>query len=261
VKAPPGEPLAAAPRTADGLVRRGAEHGRTPAHGLGQYRGVGSPGGCCTWGPSACCASWPGGAGSDAGAAGDAGAGGLATFMLSSALKSSVLALFERGDLDLLLSSPLPSRSIFTVRLLGVAAGAALVPVPVRALRPRRRGARAVPAGSASMWRSRRRHADGLPRHAAHAGAGARAGRAPHARAGPGAGSAWPAPCCSCCRSRTTWCRMTVAATGAAGRSRMQRAIPPWLAPPASCGCPAAPCSASRCRCWAWPAGGWPRSR
>lgn len=45
-----------------------------------------------------------------------------ATFMLSNALKASVLALFERGDLDLLLSSPLPSRTIFTVRLLGVTA-------------------------------------------------------------------------------------------------------------------------------------------
>ena len=44
----------------------------------------------------------------------------IGTFMLSSSLKASVLALFERGDLDLLLSSPLPSRSIFTVRLLGV---------------------------------------------------------------------------------------------------------------------------------------------
>jgi ABC-2 type transport system permease protein len=48
-----------------------------------------------------------------------------ATFMLSNALKASVLALFERGDLDLLLSSPLPSRSIFAVRLLGVAASSA----------------------------------------------------------------------------------------------------------------------------------------
>ena len=44
----------------------------------------------------------------------------IGTFMLSSSLKASVMALFERGDLDLLLSSPLPSRSIFTVRLLGV---------------------------------------------------------------------------------------------------------------------------------------------
>jgi ABC-2 type transport system permease protein len=50
--------------------------------------------------------------------------GGM-TFMLSSALKSSVVVLFERGDLDLLLSSPLSSRSIFTVRLGTVAAGTA----------------------------------------------------------------------------------------------------------------------------------------
>src|SRR5690606_3130830 len=48
---------------------------------------------------------------------------GCTTIMLSSALRSSVLALFERGDLDLLLSSPLPSRSIFTVRLASVVAG------------------------------------------------------------------------------------------------------------------------------------------
>jgi len=46
----------------------------------------------------------------------------LATFlfMLSGALKSSVEVLFDRGDMDLLLSSPLPSRSIFTVRLAGI---------------------------------------------------------------------------------------------------------------------------------------------
>jgi ABC-2 type transport system permease protein len=51
----------------------------------------------------------------------------VATFMLSSTLRASVIALFERGDLDLLLSSPLSSRSIFTVRLLGVVmSGAAL---------------------------------------------------------------------------------------------------------------------------------------
>jgi ABC-2 type transport system permease protein len=48
------------------------------------------------------------------------------TFMLSSSLRACVLALFERGDLDLLLSSPLPSRSIFAVRLLGIAAVTAL---------------------------------------------------------------------------------------------------------------------------------------
>lgn len=50
---------------------------------------------------------------------------GSMTFMLSSALKSSVLVLFERGDLDLLLSSPLSSHSVFTVRLGTVAAGTA----------------------------------------------------------------------------------------------------------------------------------------
>lgn len=49
----------------------------------------------------------------------------ISTFMLSGALKACTLALFERGDLDLLLSSPLPSRSIFSVRLLGVAASSA----------------------------------------------------------------------------------------------------------------------------------------
>lgn len=52
---------------------------------------------------------------------------GGAAFMLSSAIKSSVLVLFERSDLDLLLSSPLPSHSIFTVRLAGVAANTAAV--------------------------------------------------------------------------------------------------------------------------------------
>lgn len=50
---------------------------------------------------------------------------GCMTFMLSSALSSSVLVLFERGDLDLLLSSPLSSRSVFTVRLGVVVAGTA----------------------------------------------------------------------------------------------------------------------------------------
>jgi ABC-2 type transport system permease protein len=50
---------------------------------------------------------------------------GCATFMVSSAISSSVVALYERGDLDLLLSSPLSSRSIFTVRLAGIIAGTA----------------------------------------------------------------------------------------------------------------------------------------
>lgn len=53
----------------------------------------------------------------------------LATFlfMLSGALKSSVEVLFDRGDMDLLLSSPLPSRSIFTVRLAGIAISVAAI--------------------------------------------------------------------------------------------------------------------------------------
>jgi ABC-2 type transport system permease protein len=41
----------------------------------------------------------------------------FATLMMSMGLRSSVEALFERNDLDLLMSSPLPTRSIFTVRL------------------------------------------------------------------------------------------------------------------------------------------------
>lgn len=54
-----------------------------------------------------------------------AGAVLLATFlfMLSSALKASVETLFDRGDMDLLLSSPLSSRSIFGVKLAGIAVG------------------------------------------------------------------------------------------------------------------------------------------
>ena len=42
------------------------------------------------------------------------------SFMLSLGLTRSVRALFERGDLDLLLSSPLPSKTIFKVRLTGI---------------------------------------------------------------------------------------------------------------------------------------------
>ena len=51
----------------------------------------------------------------------------LGTFMFSSGLKASVDSLFERGDVDLLLSSPLPSRSIFTVRLAAITIGVAIV--------------------------------------------------------------------------------------------------------------------------------------
>lgn len=48
---------------------------------------------------------------------------GTFLFMLSSALKASVETLFVRGDMDLLLSSPLPSRSIFGVKLASIAFG------------------------------------------------------------------------------------------------------------------------------------------
>ena len=49
----------------------------------------------------------------------------VVSMMLSSALKLSVEVLFERADMDLLLSSPLSTRSIFTVRLLGIVIGIA----------------------------------------------------------------------------------------------------------------------------------------
>ena len=42
------------------------------------------------------------------------------SFMLSSALNRSIKALFERGDLDLLLSSPISTQAIFNVRLTGI---------------------------------------------------------------------------------------------------------------------------------------------
>ena len=51
----------------------------------------------------------------------------LGTFMFSSGLKACVDSLFERGDVDLLLSSPLPSRSIFTVRLSAITLSVASV--------------------------------------------------------------------------------------------------------------------------------------
>jgi ABC-2 type transport system permease protein len=43
------------------------------------------------------------------------------TVMLSYAITLSVSALFDRGDLDLLFSSPIPPRTVMTVRCLGVA--------------------------------------------------------------------------------------------------------------------------------------------
>lgn len=49
------------------------------------------------------------------------------SLMLSLALNRSVRALFERGDLDLLLSSPLPAKTIFSVRLAGIVFGVAIL--------------------------------------------------------------------------------------------------------------------------------------
>ena len=49
------------------------------------------------------------------------------TLMLSHAITRSVGVLFDRGDLDLLLASPLPPRHVFIVRGLGVAFGSVAV--------------------------------------------------------------------------------------------------------------------------------------
>lgn len=49
----------------------------------------------------------------------------LFTFMLSQTLSATAIAFYERGDLDLLLSSPLPPRRLLMVRCLGIAANAA----------------------------------------------------------------------------------------------------------------------------------------
>ena len=46
----------------------------------------------------------------------------LFSLMVSQAVLQSVAALFDRGDLDLLLSSPLPTRHVFMARGLGIAA-------------------------------------------------------------------------------------------------------------------------------------------
>ena len=51
----------------------------------------------------------------------------LFSLMLSMALNRSVGALFERGDLDLLLSSPVDPASVFTVRLGGIVLGVAFL--------------------------------------------------------------------------------------------------------------------------------------
>jgi ABC-2 type transport system permease protein len=50
------------------------------------------------------------------------------SLLVSQTMANTVTALIERGDLDLLLSSPLPQRAIFLVRGLSIALGAALLP-------------------------------------------------------------------------------------------------------------------------------------
>ena len=59
-------------------------------------------------------------------------AGGMfwlfASIMVSQTVAHAVAALFDRGDLDLLLASPLPPRTIFAMRGLGIAIGACFVP-------------------------------------------------------------------------------------------------------------------------------------
>jgi ABC-2 type transport system permease protein len=50
------------------------------------------------------------------------------TFMLSMSLAAAAQALYVRGDLDLLFSSPLPPRTVLTVRFLGIAFNISLLP-------------------------------------------------------------------------------------------------------------------------------------
>jgi ABC-2 type transport system permease protein len=55
--------------------------------------------------------------------------GGAFTLFLSKAISESVDALFQRGDLDLLLSSPMPMRRVLTTRLLSIAVIAGFLPI------------------------------------------------------------------------------------------------------------------------------------
>ncbi len=53
----------------------------------------------------------------------------MASIMVSQTMAHAVAALFDRGDLDLLLASPLSQRAIFAVRGVGIAIAASLMPV------------------------------------------------------------------------------------------------------------------------------------
>jgi ABC-2 type transport system permease protein len=55
--------------------------------------------------------------------------GGAFTLFLSKAISEAVDALYQRGDLDLLLSSPLPMRRVLTTRLLAIAVVAGFLPI------------------------------------------------------------------------------------------------------------------------------------
>ena len=55
--------------------------------------------------------------------------GGAFTLFLSKAISESIDALYQRGDLDLLLSSPIPMRRVLTTRLLAIAVIAGFLPI------------------------------------------------------------------------------------------------------------------------------------
>jgi ABC-2 type transport system permease protein len=55
--------------------------------------------------------------------------GGAFTLFLSKAITEATDSLFQRGDLDLLLSSPLPMRRVLTSRLLAIAINAGFLPL------------------------------------------------------------------------------------------------------------------------------------
>ncbi|MEJ0046760.1 MAG: hypothetical protein WDN04_12075 [Rhodospirillales bacterium] len=54
---------------------------------------------------------------------------GAFTLFLSKAISEATEALFQRGDLDLLLSSPMPMRKVLTTRLLAIAVIAGFLPI------------------------------------------------------------------------------------------------------------------------------------
>lgn len=61
--------------------------------------------------------------------AGSLALAGAFTLFLSKAISEAIDALFQRGDLDLLLSSPLPMRRVLTTRLLAIAVIAGFLPL------------------------------------------------------------------------------------------------------------------------------------